>query len=128
MTSLPVLVLGSAAPAAADDPVLHEVTYTVYTDIPFRAEIYYRDVDPPSFADYSHNPYEFSPNIEADVGPGKPWVLSVILADPQNWAMVVGTSGLSPNPPGFHCALAVDGQVVATNTGAKGALCSPRPW
>lgn len=130
VTAIAMLVpaRGTAAPAAAEDPVLHDVTYTVYTDRPYRAEIYYRDVDPPNFADYSHNPYAFSPNVEADVGPESPWVLNVRLADPHNWAMVLGTSGLSPNPPGFHCSLAVDGQVVSTNTGPKGALCSMRLW
>ena len=116
-----------AAPAGADD-VLHEVTYTLYTERPFFAEIYYRDTDPPDFAQYSHDPYRFSPNVEADLGPDRPWVLTVRLADPQQWAMVLGTSGLSPNPPGFHCSLAVDGQVVSTNTGPKGALCSMRLW
>lgn len=116
------------APAAAENPVLHDVTYTVSADAPFRADIYYRDTDPPNFGDYSHDPYVFSPKVEANVGPGAPWVLTVRLADPQNWAMVTATSGLSPNPPGFHCTLAVDGQVVATNAGPKGALCSLRLW
>ncbi len=107
-----VISMTVAAPAAAEDPVLHDVTYTVYTDSPFLAEIYYRDIEPPNFADYSHNPYMFSPKVEADLGPDKPWVLNVRLADPQHWAMVPGTSGLSPNPPNFHCTLAVDGAVV----------------
>lgn len=123
-----MVAVGSAAPATAEDPVLHDVTYTVSADAPFHAEIYYRDTDPPNFGDYSHDPYRFTPNVEANVGPGAPWVLNVKLADPQNWAMVLGTSGLSPNPPGFHCSLAVDGQVVATRSGAKGALCSLRLW
>lgn len=107
---------------------LHQVTYTVYTDTPFHADIYYRDAEPASFADYSHNPYEFSPKVEADLGPGTPWVLTVGLADPAHWAMVTATSGRSPNPPGFHCTLAVDGSVVASNSGARGALCSLRTW
>ncbi len=127
-TILPIPALAASAPAGAQDPVLHDVTYTVYTDTPFRAEIYYRDVDPPNFADYSHDPYVFSPNVEAEIGPENPWVLNVRLADPQNWAMVLGTSGLSPNPPGFRCTLAVDGEVVVTNAGPKGALCSMRLW
>lgn len=118
----------AAGPAAADPPVLHEVTYTVYTDYPFPADIYYRDTEPPSFADYSHNPYLFSPKVEADIGPDKPWVLTVRLANPEYWAMVTATSGLSPTPPNFHCTLAVDGSVVASNSGAKGALCSLRLW
>lgn len=108
--------------------MLHTVTYTVYTDNPFVADIYYRDSEPPNFADYSHNPYQFSPKTQAALGPDQPWVLTVQLADPQKWAMAVGTSGLSPNPPGFHCTLAVDGTVVVSNSGAKGALCSLRSW
>jgi hypothetical protein len=120
--------LVTAAPAAAEQPVLHDVTYTVYTDVPFFAEIYYRDAEPANYADYSHNPYLFSPKAEADIGPDKPWVLNVKLANPQYWAMVLGTSGQSPNPPNFRCTLAVDGTVVATNSGAKGALCSLRHW
>ncbi|MFM8597843.1 MAG: hypothetical protein ACKOB8_02385 [Mycobacterium sp.] len=128
--SVALTAVGYAAtvPAGAEGPALHEVTYTIYTDEPFPAEIYYRDTDPPNFAEYSHNPYVFTPNVEADVGPGRPWVLTVRLADPQNWAMVLGTSGQSPNPPTFHCTLAVDGQVLASNSGAKGALCSLRLW
>lgn len=121
-------MLCAAAPAAAEDPVLHDVTYTLYTDKPFFAEIYYRDAQPPNFADYSHDPYVFSPNVEAELGPDRPWVLNVKLADPAQWAMVLGTSGVSPNPPNFHCTLAVDGAVVVTNSGAKGALCSMRHW
>lgn len=117
-----------AVPAVADDPVLHDVTYTVYTDTPFYSEIYYRDFEPANFADYSHDPYLFSPNVEADLGPDKPWVLNVRLANPQYWAMVLASSGRSPNPPTFHCTLAVDGAVVSTNSGAKGALCSMRQW
>lgn len=118
----------AAGPVAADPAVLHDVTYTVYTDSPFAADIYYRDTDPPNFADYSHNPYMFSPKIEADIGPDRPWVLTVRLADPQYWAMVTATSGLSPTPPNFHCTLAVDGAVVVSNSGPKGALCSLRHW
>ncbi|MCX6484548.1 MAG: hypothetical protein NT146_15045 [Mycobacterium sp.] len=117
-----------AVPAVADDPVLHDVTYTVYTDTPFYSEIYYRDFEPANFADYSHDPYLFSPNVEADLGPDRPWVLNVRLANPQYWAMVLASSGRSPNPPTFHCTLAVDGAVVSTNSGAKGALCSLRQW
>lgn len=120
--------LAGTAPSAVADDVLHNVTYTVYTERPFFADIYYRDTQPPDFAEYSHDPYVFSPKIEADLGPDRPWVLNVRLADPQSWAMVVGTSGRSPNPPNFHCTLAVDGNVVVTNSGAKGALCSLRHW
>lgn len=122
-------VTPSAAPANAEEPVLHQVTYSVFTEKPFPgATIYYRDTEPPSYADYSHNPYEFSPKISADLGPEQPWVLNVQLANPDQWAMVIGTSVSSRNPPNFHCVLAVDGVVVVTKAGAKGALCSIRNW
>jgi hypothetical protein len=120
------------ATAAADDlppPPLHQIHYTVWAEQPFRAEIYYRDTDPPNWGEYSHNPYLYSPNIEADIGPNQQWNLDVGLADPDQWAMVVaGTGGESPKRPNIHCALAVDGVVVKTSQGPKGALCSIRAW
>lgn len=126
-----VMSLFSAAPAAAEEPVLHHVKYTVGASQPMRAEIYYRDVDPPNWADFSHNPYMFSPNVEADLGPGKPWVLEARLADPESWAMVIATTPELTQPlaePGFVCELRVDDVVVATDAGPKGALCSLRSW
>ncbi|PJK19696.1 hypothetical protein [Mycolicibacterium goodii] len=120
----------SAAPAVADDPVLHHVRYTVTADAPFWAHIYYRDTEPAIFSDYSHNPYIFSPRAETDLAPDKPWVFDAMLADPGLWAMVLVQSGEAPNlePPGFNCELAVDGVVVKTDSGPKGALCSIRNW
>jgi hypothetical protein len=38
------------------DDVVHRVTYTVTADQSLDVDIYYRDVDPPNWADYSHNP------------------------------------------------------------------------
>ena len=115
--------------ASAEGPVLHQVKYTVFSEVPFRnAEIYYRDVDPPNWADYSHNPYVFSPNVNADVGPDQMWTLDVTLANPTDWAMVTVSSLDSPQRPNFHCVLSVDGEVVATHEGPKGALCSIRNW
>jgi hypothetical protein len=128
------LVLGTGVAAADDDPLppgppLHSVKYTVFSETPFRnAEIYYRASDPPNFGDYSHNPYVFSPNVEADLGPDQQWTMDAMLANPADWAMVTVSSLDSPKRPNFHCVLAVDGQVVATNQGPKGALCSIRNW
>ena len=129
---VPALLLAGfamAGPAAAEGPLLHHVKYTVFSERPYAgAEIYYRDVDPPNFADYSHNPYQYSPNVEADLGPDQMWTLDVMLANPDQWAMVTVSSLDSPQRPNFHCVLAVDGKVVATNQGPKGALCSIRLW
>jgi hypothetical protein len=126
--AMAVVAVPAISQADEGDPVLHHVKYSIWADNPVNAEIYYRDTDPPTFADYSHNPYQYSPNIEADVGPDKQWVLDVMLADPNQWAMVIGTKSRSEANPGFHCVLAVDGAVVVVNSGLKGALCSIRHW
>lgn len=115
-------------PAHAGPPPLHQVTYTVTAQTPTRADIYYRETEPPNWADYSHNPYIFSPKAEVEVGPGQPWVLTVRLADPDRWAMVSATSGRGPAAPMLHCELTVDGVPVATADGPKGALCAVRHW
>lgn len=116
------------APAAAHAQPLHQVKYTVWAEQPFYVDIYYRDVDPPNWAEYSHNPYKFSPKVEADVGPDQQWNLDVMLANPDQWAMVTASVGPSQQIANIHCALAVDGVVVATDAGPKGALCSVRNW
>lgn len=106
----------------------HHVRYSVTSSTPVYAYIYYRDTDPPTFVDYSHDPYRYSPRIEADIGPGKPWVLDVTLQDPDQWAMVTATSGDSNVTTPFQCQLSVDGAVVVSSNGPKGALCSLRTW
>ena len=124
-------VLFAAAPGAAQGPPpqpLHNVKYTVFAERPFFVDIYYRDVDPPNWAAYSHNPYQFSPKVEAQVGPDQQWNLDVALANPNEWAMVTATAGPGEANPNIHCVLAVDGVVVSTDQGPKGALCSIRSW
>lgn len=117
-----------AVPAQAGPPVPRQVTYTVTTETPVSADIYFRDVDPPTWADYSHNPYLFSPKASVEITPDRPWVLHATLMDPDRWAMVSATSGRTPGEPQFRCELAVDGVVVATSDGPKGALCAIRHW
>jgi hypothetical protein len=119
--------LGPVA-AHADEPATHRVTYTVTARTPVQADVYYRDADPPTWADYSHNPYLFSPRATARIGPDEPWVLEVALADPRRWAMVTATSGITSGAADLGCQLAVDGVVVASGDGPRGALCSLRNW
>jgi len=118
-----------ADPVDPPAPPLRHVHYTIFTEQPYTAEIYYRDTDPPNWAEYSHNPYLYSPNVELEVGPDKQWNLDAWLANPDAWAMVVASiQSDSPASPNFHCVLAVDDVVVKTSQGPKGALCSIRPW
>ena len=118
--------MGVAGPARAEPPVPHQVTYTVTTETPVSAAVYFRQSDPPSWADYSHNPYVFSPKVDVEIGPDRPWVLHATLLDPARWAMVSATSGRAQVEPMFRCRLAVDGVVVATSSGPKGVLCAMR--
>jgi hypothetical protein len=127
--SMALAAVGFAVPSRADDPVMHPVTYVITSASPIYADIYYLDQQPQVFSDYSHNPYQYTPNVQADIAPGHPWVSpTVMLSDPNNYAMVTVSTGTEPGTPQFHCALIVDGKVVVSNDGAKGVLCSLRSW
>jgi len=120
---------GTAAPARADDPPMHQVRYVITAASPIWADIYYLDQQPAKFSDYSHDTYQYTPNVQADIGPGHPWTSPVVmLTDPADYAMVTVSTGTEPGTPMFHCALVVDGVVVKSNDGAKGTLCSLRTW
>ena len=111
------------------DPVWHQVVYVVTSSNPVNVDIFYQDQDPTLFSDYSHNNYAFTPQVHADVGPGQPWVQPVNLLNPDQWAMVTATSGRGPaTAAGIQCNLSVDGNVVVSKVGPKGALCSLRTW
>jgi hypothetical protein len=119
----------AAAPVRADDPVMHQVRYVVTAANPIWADIYYLDQQPAKYSDYSHDTYQYTPNVQADIGPGHPWTSPVVmLTDPANYAMVTVSTGTEPGTPMFHCALVVDGVVVKSNDGPKGTLCSLRNW
>jgi hypothetical protein len=118
----------TAPPAHADDLPMHHVKYKLTSQKPIYAEIYYLDQEPPNFADWSHNPYQFIPNVEADVGPSAPWTYELDLQRPEMWALVVANAGPEPGTPNFHCELSVDGAVVASKDGGRGVLCSIRSW
>ena len=49
---------------------MHHVTYIVSAASPIYTDIYYMDQQPDKFSDYSHNPYQFTPNVQADIAPG----------------------------------------------------------
>ena len=119
---------GADDPPPPPPPPLRHVKYTVTSETPSNVEIYYRDVDPPNWADYSHNSYQYTPKVEADVGARSPVDARDLAGQPRRWAMVVATNGVNPGTPNFHCEMTVDNAVASTDTGPKGALCSIRPW
>ena len=110
------------------DPVMHHVRYTVSAQNPIYTSIYYLDHQPDKFSDYSHNPYSFTSHVDIDLAPGKPWGFDLDMSDPDDYAMVVASTGTEPGTPGLHCDLAVDGAVVVSKDGPKGVLCSLRNW
>ncbi|HUO40492.1 MAG TPA: hypothetical protein VMU34_22775, partial [Mycobacterium sp.] len=108
--TVPAVLLAAAglaltAPSRADD-VVHQVKYTVTAANPIYANIYYLDQEPANFGDYSHNPYQFVPNVQADIGPGNPWIYQLTLTNPDLWALVTANTGTEPFTPNFHCELA----------------------
>lgn len=127
ISAIALFAAASADPASlasADGIIRHRVTYIVTADRPTHATIYFRDTDPPSWDRYSHNPYQFTPEVEADLAPGRSWTREAMLGAPERWAMVSATSSSSP----LHCQLTIDGTRIATDSGAHGALCSLRSW
>ncbi len=128
LLSVAGLLSNTARSAADDQPVLHHVKYTLTAANPIYADIYYLDQEPPLFSDYSHNPYQFVPNIQADVGPKTAWNYELDLENPYQWAFFTASAGREPSTPNFHCQLTVDGGIVAMQDGPRGVLCSMRPW
>ncbi|PJE13217.1 MAG: hypothetical protein CK428_10695 [Mycobacterium sp.] len=122
------LLIAPGQATADDDQPMHQVVYTISAKNPIYADIYYQDQDPTKFSDYSHNPYTFTPNIQADIAPGRPWTQRVMLVNPDAWAMVSVSTGRQPGTPGFHCTVSVDGNVVVSKDGDRGVLCSLRTW
>lgn len=113
---------------ADENQVMHQVKYVVSAANPIYTEIYYLDQEPAIFSDYSHNPYQFVPNVKVDIAPGHPWTYELDLAKPEVWAMVTASTGTEPGTPQLHCDLLVDGKVVVSKDGPKGVLCSIRHW
>lgn len=128
LLAMAAAIVSTAAAQADEQPVLHHVKYVLTASNPIYANIYYLDQEPPIFSDYSHDPYRFVPNVQADVGPGAPWTYELDLANPFQWAFFTANSGHEPGTPMFHCQLLVDGNIAAKQDGAKGVLCSMRPW
>jgi hypothetical protein len=129
--ALSLAAAGFTATAHADDPPpppAHRVKYTVTAANPIRADIYYLDNEPPHLAAWSHNPYEWMPKTRVDLSPGEPWAFELMLNDPEQWAVVTASSGISQLAPNFHCDLTVDGVVVMSKDGPKGVLCALRHW
>jgi hypothetical protein len=108
--------------SAVAQPAPKKVTYTVTTGSELNAQIYYMVSQPPSKADFDANSSQYMTNVKVNVNPAAPWVFETTLDDPDAWAMVTA-SGVLRTDPQFHCEIAVDGAVVASQQGGSGVAC-----
>jgi hypothetical protein len=116
------------------DPAGHQVTYTVTATGNLTGNVRYMNSDPPSQSAYDANSSQYMNSVQAAFATGQPLVYTATLANPKQWAIVTASGGChwpncdSSNVPQIQCQIAVDGQVVATNSATTGVTCSTRPW
>ncbi|OBE94459.1 hypothetical protein [Mycobacterium sp. 852002-10029_SCH5224772] len=116
------------------DPTGHQVTYTVTATGNLTGNVRYMNSDPPSQAAFNANSSQFLNTVQTPFAAGQPLVYNVTLADPNQWAFVNASGGChwpdcdASNTPQIQCQIAVDGQVVVTQSATTGVTCSTRPW
>ncbi len=129
--------VGAAAvgPATATaDPAGHQVTYTITTTGNLTGNVRYMNSDPPSQAGFDANSSQYMNTVQTAFTGGEPLVYTTTLANPNQWAFVAASGGChwpdcgSGATPELHCEIAVDGQVVVTQSATTGVTCSTRPW
>ncbi|TAM69132.1 hypothetical protein [Mycobacterium sp.] len=123
----------ASAPSHAD-PAGHQVTYTVTATGNLTGNVRYMNSDPPSQAAFNSNSSQFLSTVQTAFTAGQPLVYNATLTDPNQWAFVNASGGChwpdcdSSNMPQIQCQIAVDGQVVVTQSATTGVTCSTRPW
>ncbi|HKI39091.1 MAG: hypothetical protein P4L48_06095 [Mycobacterium sp.] len=116
------------------DPAGHQVTYTITATGNLTGNVRYMNSDPPSQAAYDANSSQFMTSVQTAFTAGQPLVYTTALANPNQWAIVTASGGChwpdcdSSNVPQIQCEIAVDGQVVVTNSATTGVTCSTRRW
>ncbi len=116
------------------DPAGHQVTYTVTSTGNLTGNVRYMNTDPPSQAAYDANSSQYMSSVPATFTAGQPLTYTATLADPNQWAIVTASGGChwpdcdSSNVPQIQCQIAVDGQVVVTQSATTGVTCSTRRW
>jgi hypothetical protein len=110
------------------------VTYTITATGNLTGNVRYMNSDPPSQAAFDANSSQFMTTVPTAFAAGQPLVYNATLANPNQWAFVNASGGChwpncdSSNIPQIQCQIAVDGQVVVTQSATTGVTCSTRPW
>jgi hypothetical protein len=116
------------------DPTGHQVTYTITATGNLTGNVRYMNSDPPSQAAFDANSSQYLTTVPTPFTAGQPLVYTATLANPNQWAFVNASGGChwpncdSSNVPQIQCQIAVDGQVVVTQSATTGVTCSTRPW
>lgn len=125
----------TATPATSHaDPAGHQVTYTITATGNLTGNVRYMNSDPPSQEAFNANSSQFLNTVQTAFAAGQPLVYNATLANPNQWAFVNASGGChwpdcdSSNTPQIQCQIAVDGQVVVTQSATTGVTCSTRPW
>jgi len=122
------------ATAVADPATGHQVTYTVTATGNLTGNVRYMSSDPPSQAAYDSDSSQYMTSVQAALAAGQPQTYSTTLTNPIQWAIVSASGGChwpdcdTGNVAQIECQIAVDGQVVVTQTATTGVTCSTRRW
>ena len=126
------LVLGALPAIAHADG--HQVTYTITATGNLTGQVRYMNSDPPNQAAFNNNSSQFMTTTQAAFSAGQPLVYNATLTNPNQWAYINASGGChwpdcgSGATPEIQCQIAVDGQVVVTQSATTGVTCSTRPW
>ncbi|WP_142279481.1 hypothetical protein [Mycobacterium arosiense] len=121
------------------EPSGHQVTYRVTSLSESYVHISFMAKQPMNEQDYAENSQQYLYTLNPKVNQDAPWSYTTQLANPGRWAyLAIGPfyklMGRTPIPPevleldfGLRCEIAVDGQVVHTQNGAREAACGTVP-
>jgi hypothetical protein len=137
-SAVPGVMLAAAVMAmpaiSHGDPAGHQVTYTITATGNLTGTARYMNSDPPSQAVFNANSAQFMNTVQTAFTADQPLVYTVTLANPNQWAYVNASGGChwpdcsSGVVAELRCEIAVDGQVVVTQSATTGVTCSTRPW
>jgi hypothetical protein len=126
------LVLGALPAIAHADS--HQVIYTITATGNLTGQVRYMNSDPPDQAAFNNNSSQYMTTTQAAFSAGQPQVYNATLTNPNQWAYINASGGChwpdcgSGATPEIQCQIAVDGQVVVTQSATTGVTCSTRPW
>jgi hypothetical protein len=120
------------------DPVGHQVTYKITSEIEQYASIAFIAHQPANETDYADNSQKYLFTMRPKVNPDAPWSYTTTLADPGRWAWLSAGAfdafedfylprRVASINHGYRCEIAIDGRVVISNRGSIDVGCGTKP-